>query len=74
MYAFLVKSVETTRRSAAGSALRSGRKGRGFESRRLDQKSKTPFGVLLFYFYDKATGFEGGSRFARAKRFANASL
>ena len=27
-----------SRRSAVGSALRSGRKGRGFESRRLDQK------------------------------------
>ena len=43
MYAFSVASnaVERikSRRSAVGSALRSGRKGRGFESRRLDQNS-----------------------------------
>ena len=32
--------MKKTRRSADGSALRSGRKGRGFESRRLDQKSE----------------------------------
>ena len=32
-------SIETSRRSAVGSALRSGRKGRGFESRRLDQNT-----------------------------------
>ena len=37
--AFIGQPKTSTRRSAAGSALRSGRKGRGFESRRLDQKA-----------------------------------
>ena len=37
MFDHLRKKAKS-RRSAVGSALRSGRKGRGFESRRLDQK------------------------------------
>ena len=36
MFDHLRKKAKS-RRSAVGSALRSGRKGRGFESRRLDQ-------------------------------------
>ena len=49
----------------------SGREGRGFEARRLDQKSeKWSFHFRIFLFILHATGFEGGSRFASAKRFA----
>ena len=34
-----------------GSALRSGRRGRRFESCHLDQKQRVPFGTLLFFIY-----------------------
>ena len=41
-----------SRRSAVGSALRSGRKGRGFESRRLDQKMQEIAWIsCIFYLF-----------------------
>ena len=41
-----------SRRSAVGSALRSGRKGRGFESRRLDQKLQEIQAIsCIFYLF-----------------------
>nr|DAR95822.1 MAG TPA: hypothetical protein [Caudoviricetes sp.] len=48
-----LKTKSVTRRSAAGSASRSGREGRGFKSRRLDQKcrnlSKRQIAAFAFY-------------------------
>ena len=43
--------MQNSRRSAVGSALRSGRKGRGFESRRLDQKYGVAAGLHRIFLF-----------------------
>ena len=45
---------------------------RRFKSSSLRQRKNTPFtGCFFVELYERRRGFEGGSRFARAKRFAD---
>ena len=63
------ENAKKTRRSAAGSALRSGRKGRGFESRRLDQKQPYHVGDTAAFLF---RGMRRDSRVGAVLREQNA--
>ena len=56
-----------SRRSAVGSALRSGRKGRGFESRRLDQNSHITVGGTAVFDSTACDGIRGWEPFCGSK-------
>ena len=61
------KKLKKSRRSAAGSASRSGREGRGFKSRRLDQNSRITIGGTAVFDSTACDGIWGWEPFCESK-------
>ena len=62
-----LEKKKKSRRSAVGSALRSGRKGRGFKSRRLDQNSRITIGGTAVFDSTACDGERGWEPFCGSK-------